>query len=62
MVICSDLSPQICRQMLLTGIVHQSVMSVTGKHEEEFTAFSYPMVSKTVTGTYFVKPEKYECA
>lgn len=55
---CSDLSPQICRQMLLTGIVHQSVMSVT----EEFTAFSYPMVSKTVTGTYFVKPEKYECA
>lgn len=48
--------------MLLTGIVHQSVMSVTGKHEEEFTAFSYPMVSKTVTGTYFVKPEKYECA
>lgn len=58
MVMCSDLSPQICRQMLLTGIVHQSVMSVT----EEFTAFSYPMVSKTVTGTYFVKPEKYECA
>lgn len=62
MVMCSDLSPQICRHVLPTGIVHQSVTSVTGKHDEEFTAFSYPMVSKTVTGTCFVKPEKYECA
>lgn len=62
MAMCPDLCPLICRQILPTGIVHWRLTSAAGKHDEEFTADLYPMVSKRITGTCFVKPEEYETA